>query len=101
MLWAGVPGKGTLMSPCHHEFDHNGLIGMVHPRHLDMKVRKASEHPGQQIMHRLSAIADGTERCNLVTRMVKCGDRSGDVMSVLGCNVLAHDGLTALSQARA
>jgi uncharacterized protein YgbK (DUF1537 family) len=65
-----------------------------------MKVRKASEHSGQQIMYRLSAIADGTERCNLVTRVVKGGDRSGNVMSVLGCNVLAHDGLTALSKAQ-
>jgi hypothetical protein len=29
---------------------------MVHPRHVDMKVRNASKHPCQQIMHRLSAV---------------------------------------------
>jgi hypothetical protein len=48
-----------------------------------MKVRKASKHPCQQIMHRQSAVVDGTEWCNLVTRMVKGRDGSGNVMSVL------------------
>ena len=52
-------------------------------------------------MHRLSTVVDGTEWCNLVTRMVKGRNRAGNVMSVLGCNVLAHDGLAALSQAKA
>jgi hypothetical protein len=74
---------------------------MVQSRHVDMKVGKASKHPCQQIMHRLSAVVDGTEWCNLVTWMVKGRDGSGNIMSVLGCNVLAHDGLAALSQAKA
>jgi hypothetical protein len=89
------------MGPCDHKLDHHGLVGMVHPRHVDRKVRKASEHPWQQIVHRLRAIVNGTERCNLVTRMEKGGNRARNVMSVLGANMLVHDGLTALSEAEA
>ena len=69
---------------------------MLQPRLLDIKVRKAGEQPRQEVVYGLAAVADGTKWCKLVARAVKGRNRSGDIMSFLGCYVFLDNGLSAL-----
>jgi hypothetical protein len=71
---------------------------MVQSRVFNIKVREGREQTCEQVMHRLIAIANATKWCKLVTRAVESRDRSGNVMSFLGCDVLLHNGVSALSE---
>jgi hypothetical protein len=73
----------------------------------ELRVLREAKKNGVKTVCPTYGISDQTYRSGVAQRQlnnparVSFVDGSGNVMSVLGCNALAYDGLAALSQAKA